>query len=110
VERRCDKCGKGLLPGDLSYRLEIQCLSDFDGVITEPEEDVDTLLKSARETPEELLEEEVHREFHFQLCPTCKDHFCANPLNKPLDSIEIPKSVPDPDNPENRQDNPENRE
>ncbi|MCH7760612.1 hypothetical protein IIA15_04315 [candidate division TA06 bacterium] len=100
MERRCDKCGRILKPGDLVYRLEIQCLSDFDGIITEPEEDLATLLKTVEETPKELLEEEIHREFHFLLCPTCKDHFCANPLNLPLDSMEIPKSIPDPAEPD----------
>ena len=100
MERRCDKCGEVLAPGDLAYRLEIQCLSDFDGVIVDSTEDLKTLLKAAEETPQELLEEEIHREFHFLLCPTCKDHFCANPLNKPLDTLEIPKSIPDPDEPE----------
>ena len=99
--RRCDKCGSQLHPGDLAYSIFIQCLSDFDGVIAEPTEDLATLFKTLEETPEELLEEEIHREFHYFLCPTCKDHFCANPLNLPLDTLQIPKSVPPP-NPERK--------
>lgn len=97
MERRCEKCGRVFHPGDLAYRLEIQCLSDFDGVISDSNEDLETILKSAEDTPKELLDEEIHREYHFLVCPTCKDHFCANPLNKSLDDLKIPKSIPDPD-------------
>lgn len=39
--------------------------------------------------PEELIEEEVFKEFDFILCPRCKEIYCANPLHLPLDSQAI---------------------
>ena len=39
--------------------------------------------------PEDLLEEEVYKEFDFILCPRCKEIYCANPLHLPLDNLKL---------------------
>ena len=97
--RKCQICKRQLPLGCSHYTLRIAVTQGFDGIIEPPAEDLKALLKQARDktegVPESLLEEEIHREFSFVLCPRCKEKFCANPLNQPLDSKQIPKTVSD---------------
>jgi uncharacterized protein with PIN domain len=41
-------------------------------------------IEKAKSYPEDLIEEEVYKEFDFVLCPRCKEIYCANPLYLPL--------------------------
>jgi hypothetical protein len=77
-------------PGDLFYSLVIKVSSDFDGVINIKDEkyDISREFDKIKSVPEELLSEEVFREFKFVLCPRCKEIYCANPLNLPLESAD----------------------
>lgn len=82
------------------YHLRISVQQGFDGVIqTRPSEDLKSLMaKIERQTagvPEQLLEDEIHKEFDFVLCPRCREKFCANPLDLPLDIRHIPKKTSD---------------
>jgi hypothetical protein len=77
--RQCFRCGKGLSPGSLTYVAHIRIVADFDGVILEPEENIDDQLKQMieqiqDEDPEEL-EKEVYEEFTLVLCKSCRDRF-----------------------------------
>ncbi len=79
AERYCWRCGKGLLPGALTYLVHIQVFADFDGVLLEPEEGVDQQLKQALEQIKEAdpkeLEKEVYEELTLLLCKSCRDRF-----------------------------------
>ncbi len=102
MTRKCSKCGRDLNPGDQAYRLQISVISDFDGVVPdEDSSDTQALLEEIRRrtegVPADLLEEEIHREFSFLLCPECKELYCANPLNLPLKGILFPESIPEPE-------------
>ncbi len=83
----CHRCHKNIPSGDLLYRLTIKVFADFDGIIkikSQPinlQEEFDKI----KAYPEDLLEEEVFKEFDFILCPRCKEIYCANPLHLPLD-------------------------
>lgn len=98
--RRCHKCGRALPPGAAFYNVKISVQQGFDGVIEPgPAEDLKSLVsKIERQTagvPEQLLEDEVHKEFDFVLCPRCREKYSANPLDLPLDSSQIPKKASD---------------
>lgn len=82
----CSRCQKIINPGDLFYRLIIKIFADFDGIINIKDGDIDIQkeIEKIRAVPEELLEEEVFKEFNFVLCPRCKEIYCANPLYLPL--------------------------
>lgn len=82
----CSRCNKIINPGDPFYRLLIKVFADFDGVINIKSEkyDLNKEFEKIKSIPEELLEEEVYKEFNFVLCPRCKEIYCANPLNLPL--------------------------
>lgn len=98
--RRCNKCQRPLPPGSSFYQLKVMLQQGFDGVIKLTNGmDLANLLKKIDDqtagVPEQLLEGEVHREFLFWLCPRCKEKYCANPLNLPLDKSQVPQNVSD---------------
>jgi hypothetical protein len=82
----CNRCSRIIQPGDLFYSLLIKVSSDFDGVINIKDEEYDIAkeFEKVKSYPEDLINEEVYREFRFVLCPRCKEIYCANPLNLPL--------------------------
>lgn len=82
----CSKCRRIIGPGDLFYSLLIKVSAGFDGVINIKEDRIDLKeeFEKVKSYPEELLNEEVFKEFKFTLCPRCKEIYCANPLNLPL--------------------------
>ncbi len=95
---RCARCGRPLIKGSTAYRVRIDVTSTFDGYIPyDPTEDTAAKLRKIaeelRSLPPELIEEEVHQEFTFLICLACKERFCANPLNKPLDDTTIPDRI-----------------
>lgn len=95
---RCARCGRELPKGSTAYRVKIDVTSTFDGFIPfDPAVDTSAKLKKIAEElknlPPELLEEEVHQEFSYLICLPCKERFCANPLNKPLDDTTIPDRI-----------------
>ncbi|MCX7995166.1 MAG: hypothetical protein N3A65_05295 [candidate division WOR-3 bacterium] len=65
----------------------IKVFADFDGVINirNTNFDIKKEFKKVEALPEDLIEEEVFKEFIFVLCPRCKEIYCANPLFLPLD-------------------------
>lgn len=88
--QHCDRCNKVINPGDLFYRLTIKVFADFDGIIDvkDTKMDLDKEFEKVKSYPEELIEEEVYKEFDFILCPRCKEIYCANPLHLPLNNVE----------------------
>jgi len=90
----CGRCNKIIQPGDLFYRLTIKVYADFDGIIKIQDQKIDLKKEfdKIKAYPEDLLEEEVFKEFDFVLCPRCKEIYCANPLSLPLDNIKIPEN------------------
>lgn len=98
--RRCHKCSRALPIGAAFYHLRISVQQGFDGVVpAEPSGDLRSLMAKIEQqtagVPEQLLEDEVHKEFDFVLCPRCREKYCANPLNLPLDTSQIPKKASD---------------
>ncbi|MEO0127805.1 MAG: hypothetical protein ABIL44_08670 [candidate division WOR-3 bacterium] len=91
ASQRCSSCQKIINPGDLFYRLMIKVFADFDGVINIKNTNVDFKkeFEKIKSVPEDLLEEEVFKEFTFILCPRCKEIYCANPLFLPLDNVHL---------------------
>lgn len=87
----CSRCNKIINPGDLFYQLGIKVFADFDGVINIKEKKFDMRKEfdKIKSLPEDLLEEEVFKEFYFTLCPRCKEIYCANPLHLPLDNVSM---------------------
>jgi len=82
----CSRCSRIIQPGDLFYSLLIKVSSDFDGVINIKDEEynISEEFEKVKSYPEDLINEEVYREFRFVLCPRCKEIYCANPLSLPL--------------------------
>jgi len=77
---------KIIYPGDFFYRLTIKVFAEFDGIINIKSAKINLKeeIEKAKSYPEDLIEEEVYKEFDFVLCPRCKEIYCANPLYLPL--------------------------
>ena len=92
--RKCNKCKRIISEGDPFYNLEIKVISGFDGVIKlDIDFDINSEVDKLKVYPEDLIEEEVYKEFKFILCPRCKEIYCSNPLNMKLEG-DIPDHIP----------------
>ena len=78
-ERECSRCSKKLPPGNLTYVVNVRVFADFDGVLIEPEEEIDRQLKNILDEIQDAdpgeLEKEVYEEFNLFLCKSCRDRF-----------------------------------
>jgi hypothetical protein len=78
-KRHCLRCGKELPPGTLTYVVHIRVFAGFDGLLVEPEEDIDQqlnqLLEQVEKSDPKELEKEVYEEFTLLLCKSCRDRF-----------------------------------
>ncbi len=99
-ERKCFRCGKGLQPGSLFYVVHIKVFSGFDGILSEPAEDIDQQLKDLLETARHLdpkeLEKDVYEEMTLIVCKSCRDRFVEdirNPWEGPFRIRKDPDSL-----------------
>lgn len=77
----CSRCGRKLKKGEVKYVIYISIVSDFDGVLPVYEdEDVNEIIESCQNIPEEELEREVYEEMAFLVCKSCRDKFRENPF------------------------------
>ena len=78
-EKNCNRCGKELQPGSLFYVVQINIISGFDGILTEPAEGIDRQLKDlieeVRQSDSGDLEKEVYEEIRLIFCKSCRDRF-----------------------------------
>ena len=78
-DRQCSRCGKEFPPGSPAYVVNVRVFADFDGVLLDPEEEIDRQLNEVLDHIQELdpeeLEKEVYEEFNLLLCKRCRDQF-----------------------------------
>ena len=94
-ERECWRCGKGFSPGSLVYVAHIRVFADFDGVLLEPEREMEhqlqRLIDQTENTDPEELEKEVYEEYSLLLCKSCRDRF-VDETQRPWEGpFRIPK-------------------
>jgi len=99
-ERSCFRCGKELQPGSLFYVVHIKVFSGFDGILTEPIEDIDQQLKQLLEEVRHLdpkeLEKDVYEEITMVICKSCRDRFIEDirhPWEGPFRIRKDPDSI-----------------
>lgn len=87
----CDRCGQGLLlDSPVRYEIRIEVKSAYDPLeITEEdlaraEEELRDVLEKLQGYSAERAQDEVYREFRFDLCATCQRVFLTAPLGSPL--------------------------
>ncbi len=75
----CFRCGRRLPFGSLKYVINISISADFDGILLEPDGDIndeyERLLSEIEDLDEEALERDVYQDFDFILCNSCKDQW-----------------------------------
>jgi hypothetical protein len=99
-EKNCFRCGKSLQPGGLFYVVHIRIFSGFDGILSEPAEGIDqqlkTLVETARRNDPNELEKEVHEEITLIVCKSCRDRFVddvRHPWEGPFRTSKDPSSI-----------------
>jgi hypothetical protein len=99
-EQNCFRCGKELQPGSLFYVVYIRVVSGFDGILSEPAEEIDQQLKSLLEEVRQLdpreLEKDVYEEITLIMCKSCRDRFVSeirHPWGGPFQIRTDPDSV-----------------
>ncbi len=79
AEQHCMRCGKKLPSADSTYVVQIRVFAGFDGILSEPEEGVNsqlrTLLNQIEHSDPRELEKNVYEEFTLLLCKSCRDRF-----------------------------------
>lgn len=74
----CNTCRKELQEGSLRYVIDISIFADFDGILEEPQGDIDVEIKKLLKDMEEMnpvgLEEDVFQEINLIVCKDCKDN------------------------------------
>ena len=92
----CDLCGKELLvEADLRYVVKLEVYAAYDPLeITEEDleedhmEEISQLIKQMDDMDEQALEDQVYKNFRFDLCPECHKKFLKDPLGR-----EIARSI-----------------
>lgn len=93
MDRRCDRCGRDLPPGEPAWILRLEAYADFDGTLRDLDEEVleaglRALLEELEDAAEgegtAILEDEVYLKRIYRVCRACRERWVANPLNLPL--------------------------
>jgi hypothetical protein len=86
----CDRCGRGLLlDAPVRYEVRIEVRSAYDPLeltqedLTHADVQLRELIAKLRDYPADRAQDEVYREFRFDLCATCQKSFLASPLGRP---------------------------
>jgi len=84
----CDRCGKGLLlDEDVRYLVHIVVQAAYDPMEISREDlkrsnrdEWSALIKKLETLTEQEAQDQVHREFRFDLCPPCQRVYLETPL------------------------------
>ena len=89
-EAACALCGR-MVPGGMGYVVRIEVFADpqlpqmsaeeiaaanFDSALAE-------LMEQMKHMSADELQDGVHRQFEYRLCPACQRRYLANPLGAP---------------------------
>lgn len=85
----CDRCGNGLLlDAPVRYEVRIEVKSAYDPMeLTEEDlaksaEDLKSAIEALKDYPAQKAQDEVYREFRFDLCATCQKAYLKSPLGR----------------------------
>ncbi|MDE0960991.1 MAG: hypothetical protein OSB09_09440 [Planctomycetota bacterium] len=84
----CDRCNKSLLiDEDVRYQVHIVVQAAYDPMEITKEDlkksnpgSWSALMRQLEKLTEQEAQDQVHREFRFDLCPPCQKLYLANPL------------------------------
>ncbi len=87
---QCDLCGKTLLiDEDIRYVLKIDVYAAYDPMELTADDlerdhraEIKRLIEQMNGMDPQELEDSVHKEFNFQLCPACQREYIKNPLSR----------------------------
>ena len=85
----CDRCGAGLLlDAPVRYEVRIEVKSAYDPMeltqedLSKAADDLKKAIEALKNYPVEKAQDEVYREFRFDLCATCQKAYLKSPLGR----------------------------
>ena len=97
----CDICGTRIERNELRYVLKMSIFAAYDRLQIELadlqkdyEEEIRKLVEKMKQMNPKELEEDVFKQFSFDLCRKCQQKFIKNPLGKRRDEEETPEETP----------------
>ena len=89
VDKFCALCGQSLPDRSLKYIVRIEIISDFDDMISCPEQDpseeIHKILKETDDMDVHELEDDVYQELSVYLCIHCKKRFAKELVDREED-------------------------
>jgi hypothetical protein len=90
INFNCDMCGKPLLVDeDVRYVVKLEVFAAYDPMELVDEdldkdhlEEMSHLIDKMEDMNEQDLEDQVYKNFRFDLCPTCRKNYVKDPLFK----------------------------
>ena len=85
----CDRCGAGLLlDAPVRYEVRIEVKSAYDPMeltqedLAKAADELKRAIERLKDYPVEKAQDEVYREFRFDLCATCQKAYLKSPLGR----------------------------
>lgn len=86
----CDRCGAGLLlDAPVRYEVRIEVKSAYDPLeltnedLAKAAEELGRMVERLKDYDADRAQDEVYREFRFDLCATCQKEYLKSPLGPP---------------------------
>ncbi|HOL19095.1 MAG TPA: hypothetical protein PLT82_03035 [Candidatus Hydrogenedens sp.] len=84
---KCDGCGKILKQDELRYRIKIEGMAIYEqneihlaDLIRDHQDEISDLIKKMENMSPDELEEQIYKNFEFDLCPACYKIYIRNPI------------------------------
>ena len=98
----CDGCGTGLLiDADVRYLVKIEVYAAYDpmeitrqDLVRDQHRDMARLIREMEGMDPQALEDQVYRQFQFDLCPKCQEAYLKDPLGLRMRSGEGQERTP----------------
>lgn len=97
----CDMCGARIEQNELRYVIKMSMFAAYDAMQIELsdldkdyEEEIHRLIKKMEHMDPKQLEEDVHKQFVFDVCRRCQQHILKNPLGSRSKVSDLPEELP----------------
>ena len=97
----CDMCGARIDRNELRYVLKMKIFAAYDTLKIEfsdlqkdYEDEIQKLVEEMKRMDPKELEEDVFKQFNFDLCRRCQQRFIKNPLGNKRESGDQPSDLP----------------
>lgn len=100
---QCDICHRTLKPSELRYHIKIEVTAIYEqneihlaDLIRNHMDEITKLIQKMEQCTADELEEQIYKQFNFDLCPKCQKLYLSQPLPTKCSNINTdePLSIP----------------